>query len=190
MQQGTLDRPFTYQPRRPSEADLRQQTYQSGSSVQLYMPYTQAYPTPMSTSPSTPLDTLNAKLPGMSGPGSSSRYSPYPSPLSNHPLRFPSHSPPPLSQRRGSGSSAFSEEIRLPPLQAPNNACGASSISLPPISALDSLRRGQCDDSATVLKRLQSTDDNASVSPTAGSPSRTGYHAGPPQLSAHSPAYS
>ncbi|KAJ3541387.1 hypothetical protein NM688_g6091 [Phlebia brevispora] len=168
----------------PATAPVESAVPQVDHLVQLYMPYAQAYPTPMSTSPSTPLDALTSKLPNLSCSGSASRYSPYPSPLSSHPLQFSSHSPPLLGQRRGSGSSGFSEEIRLPPILAPDNSSSdrRKSISLPPISALDSVRRGQCDDSAAVLKRLQSTDDNASVSPATGSPSRTGYHAGPPQL--------
>ena len=158
--QGTLDGLFTYQPRRPADSESRHHMTNSGSSVELYMPYgkTQAYPTPSSVSP-PPLDALTAKQLSLSCSPSSSRYAPYPSPLS--PGQYASRASPAGEHRRGSGSS-ISEDIRLPPLVVPDRGGTdrRTSISLPPISTMDSPQRGRCDDSAAVLRRLQSPDED------------------------------
>lgn len=153
------------------------------------MPYVQAYPTPASTSP-PPLETLTAKQLSLSSQssGSSTRYVPYPSPLSPRPFgSFGSHSSSSVDHRRGSGSS-ISDDIRLPPLVVPDRHSTErrSSVSLPPISALDSQRYRPCDDSAAVLRRLQMLDDDDVRRPSSSLPPITisCSRSGPPQMSA------
>ena len=152
------------------------------------MPYVQAYPTPASTSP-PPLENLTARQLSLSSPssGSSARYAPYPSPLSPRP--YGSQSSSSVDHRRGSGSS-ISDDIRLPPLVVPDRhgAERRSSVSLPPISALDNQRYRHCDDSAAVLRRLRMLDDEdvrpppSSLPPISSPCSRSGV---PPLSASH-----
>ena len=71
----------------------------------------------------------------------------------------------------GSQCSLIPHDIKLPPLQNPNSNSGGrdaqsvggrrrSVIALPPITAMDDRKRDFHDDSAAVLRRLQSLDDD------------------------------
>jgi len=108
--------------------------------------------------------------------GNYTRYSPYPGP-STQPIRrqssssrgsialdIPSlslHDYTPESQPVPRAEDA--EQIILPPIQAPSHRnINQSSYALPPISALEDLRGIHTQDSAAVLRRLQSDDDSYS----------------------------
>lgn len=65
-----------------------------------------------------------------------------------------------LSMREGSSKPSPQEDIRLAPILGSNgSSSGDSPYSLPPISAMESLRDGGSSDSAAVLRRLR-MDDN------------------------------
>jgi hypothetical protein len=70
-----------------------------------------------------------------------------------------------LSMREGGPSSepsSFKEDIKLPPILAPNDGGGGNSpYALPPISAMEDLRSPvNHEDSASVLRRLRMDDDH------------------------------
>ncbi|KAF8963088.1 hypothetical protein BDZ97DRAFT_2075995 [Flammula alnicola] len=66
-----------------------------------------------------------------------------------------------LSMRDSSSEPALKEDIKLPPIHAPNESSSSDSpYALPPISAMEDLRGAVTSDSAAVLRRLRMDDDH------------------------------
>lgn len=93
----------------------------------------------------------------------SARYSPY-IPSAPYPgRRSPIDDAPVLA---GDGGKSGSERhITLPPVQVPLAIERSSSYALPPISAMEDLRGIPTYDSAAVLRRLKSEDNDSSAEP-------------------------
>jgi len=92
----------------------------------------------------------------------SSRYSPY-IPPAPYPSRLsPSDNSPILV---GDGRKGSERHITLPPVQVPLGIEGSSSYALPPISAMEDLRGIPTYDSAAVLRRLKSDDNDPLAEP-------------------------
>lgn len=143
------DPPFTYQPRRrQAQAGPVAGAEGLGSPVQLHMPY--SLPPPASaSSPASPVASSSR-----ASTSHGQRYSPYPAASGSQPSR--AHAEGFHAQR---GAAAFQHDIRLPPLQSPDDFQAGrrrSVVALPPITAM--VDRSCCDDSAAVLRRLQTPD--------------------------------
>ncbi|EKM57860.1 uncharacterized protein PHACADRAFT_158905 [Phanerochaete carnosa HHB-10118-sp] len=114
--------------------------------------------------------SLPPAAPSPPSPGASSsrlssthgqRYSPYPSASSNQPRALASAADSFHSLHSAAGSSpVFPHDIKLPPLHSPDDRQSGgrrrSVVALPPIAAM--VDRNRCDDSAAVLRRLQTPD--------------------------------
>lgn len=147
-----MDPPFTYEPRRRPASGPASSGQHLGSPVQLHMPYNLP---PSTSSPPSPI--------AESSSSSNRRYSPYANACSG-PARLALHPPPyALYPVGGSSSQCIPHDIKLPPIQTPRNADlerRRSVIALPPITAMDDPKQDYRDDSAAVLRRLQSPDDD------------------------------
>lgn len=146
-----------YHPRRPSAHTQEFSLQQTNeASIQLHMPY----PTQQS-----------AIIPAAHyGAGTSRAVQPSPSPttrLRYSPYDSPKHASSPSGLSSTPRSSTVFDEghnIRLAPIRDTGDGRlerRNSAVSLPSISALDGFRQGPCDDSATVLRRLQIPDDQS-----------------------------
>ncbi|GJE85625.1 hypothetical protein PsYK624_017040 [Phanerochaete sordida] len=147
---GAADPPFTYQPRRRPAPGAGAGSDALGSPVQLHMPYNLP---PAAASPPSPVAS-SSRL----APAHAQRYSPYPSAPSSqpHPRASPADG---FSAHHAAAPSAFGHDIRLPPLQSPDDVQAGrrrSVVALPPITAM--VDRSCCDDSAAVLRRLATPD--------------------------------
>lgn len=127
----------------------------SGSPIQLHMPYPTERPV-MSPAPSSPYGSRVLRAQPPSPPAIvRTRYSPYQSHV--NPTSTPAN--PPTSHHSSNAPFDNGENIRLAPIRelyGTRVQRRVSTVSLPPIS---SFNQGTCDDSATVLQRLRTSDD-------------------------------
>ena len=151
----------SYQSRRPSihsQGYILQQANEAP--VQLHMPYpTQQQPSHI-LSPAQYVAGPSRALQPSPSLAAMHRYSPYPiqNPMSISSAPLAPQSSYPAAQ------SNFDEgqNIRLAPIRELADSRSerrSSVVKLPPISTLDGFRQGSCGDSAAVLKRLQTPDD-------------------------------
>ncbi|KAJ6489020.1 hypothetical protein C8R45DRAFT_250536 [Mycena sanguinolenta] len=146
--------------------------------VSLHQPAVFAHALPLSNHPAS--ESLNPHIQHSSTerfdqPRHQHRYSPYPAAMA--PLRRASPSSrsslsleiPALSLHDGPRTTPLpvrpAERIQLPALQQPAKSDARSIYALPPISALEDLRGVDTQDSAAVLRRLQSDDDDSYSEP-------------------------
>lgn len=151
---STVDPPFTYEPRRRPGSGPASAGQHLGSPVQLYMPY--SLPPSTSSPPSPVADSA------LQASSSNRRYSPYAS-SSSGPARQTLHPPAYAAHPVNGAPHCIPHDIRLPPLHTPFDARTGrrrSIVALPPISTLDRRQSDYCDDSAAVLRRLRSLDDD------------------------------
>lgn len=169
-----------YQPRRLLTHAQEYSLPQSNeSSVQLHMPYPTQQPTMTSVPPTSYGPGPSRASQPSPSPTARPRYSPYQSPLHISASAVVSPS------SRASATFDDGHNIRLAPIREVGDSRSErrnSTVSLPPISTLDGFRQGPCDDSATVLRRLQIPDEQ-SRRPEVSSYPHTAHHIG------HSPTY-
>lgn len=145
----------SFQSRRPSMHIQEFTVPQANEApVQLHMPYS-SQQSPFVLAPPSQYVAGPSRLSQPSPPSNARhRYSPYESPI---------HAPP-VPAAHPAAQSDFDEgqNIRLAPIRElddSRNERRNSAVKLPPISTLDGFRQGSCGDSAAVLRRLQTPDD-------------------------------